>query len=697
MLVARAVLLGMLGIGMLAICTTIGCRKESSSQSTETPAAGIAETQPSSPPASSNPAEADDSNGNGSDVNVVMATKPGVEMISNAVGTQACVACHPNRASSFFETAHANSLREVSAESESELNSFLHPASSQRMRVTKQAEQVVHEAWQELPQTRFELPIASEPMELVMGSGTFAKSYLFRDVDSLMQAPLTHYTKRDQYDMSPGYDSANHLGFSRQVTDDCLFCHAGSLSRLKGNRNHSVLNELAIGCERCHGGGAQHVAVAKEQAEQKDSLTNDAHSDVDWSIVHPAQLPRDQLESICAQCHLQGDVQMFTNQKDSWSFEPGNDLAKTRLVYNVGPANQVADSTTFVGHFGQMHASKCYLESDELTCVTCHDPHHAIDEANRVQVHRDHCLNCHDNLDCGEEMTVRQDANQNSCHVCHMPRAGTEVPHVSITNHLIAIPTADRQQESSEARSSKVARTELPNAIALLDRSPEGSWQRELNESTAIAQWLWMGADGSYDTQEVFQKAIQRLRSAIQVAEENENASEHVHVSLIEARTRLGSLVDRLLRLPGTRVSDEERAELANESQELMQTVLDLESDPTPEVQVALESLAGWAAEEERHREAYNLYKRLVKLRRNPADHYNLGLACGKLRRFGEAEQALLEALRIQPTYSLPYASLARLYQSIDPATASNYMQLAQRLQLVQQGDSVSQDSEPSK
>lgn len=606
----------------------------------------------------------------------------GTAMLRDAVGSQACVACHPNRAESFFETTHAESLRLVDAKVEPELKSFFHQPSSQRMKVVREGEQIRHQSWQELPQTDYVMPLSDYPVDLVMGSGTFAKSYLVRDGEALLQAPLSHYTERGEYDMSPGYDSPNHFGFSRQVTDDCLFCHAGSLSRVDGNRNVSVLHELAIGCERCHGGGQQHVDLANQLATNSIDL-DETH---DWEIVHPEKLERDALESLCAQCHLQGDVQMFVRGADSWSFHPGWDLAGTRLVYNVGPPEKEAGTTTFVGHFGQMHASECYSGSESLTCVTCHDPHQRVDDFNREMIHRNHCLSCHDNMDCGEELTVRLETNENSCHQCHMPRSETEVPHVSITDHRIAVPRQRTETDASGEEVDGEQVTELPTAVALLDRSPAGSWQRELNESTAIAQWLWMGSDPRFNNVVVFEFAADRLRSAIQTAEESELDPNVAHVSLIEAKTRLASLLDRILLFPEKERAELDATRLTTESQTLMEWVLSKEKQPTPEVQVALESLANLAAAEDRHLEAYQLYQRLVKLRRNPADHYNLGLACGKLRRFGEAEQAFMESIRIQPTYPLPYASLARLYQTIDPRTASNYMQLSQRLRLVQQG-----------
>ena len=134
-----------------------------------------------------------------------------------------------------------------------------------------------------------------------MGSGAFARSFIFRDQHALIQAPLALYTATQTYEMSPGYEQKQNSQFMRQISDQCLFCHAGIISRLGKNERHTKIHELSIGCERCHGQGAKHVSeVDAWNQEQPEGDFAGPHS-----IVHPGLLDREHSQALCAQCHHQ--------------------------------------------------------------------------------------------------------------------------------------------------------------------------------------------------------------------------------------------------------------------------------------------------------------------------------------------------------------------------------------------------------
>ncbi len=67
----------------------------------------------------------------------------------------------------------------------------------------------------------------------------------------------------------------------------------------------------------------------------------------------------------------------------------------------------------------------------------------------------------------------------------------------------------------------------------------------------------------------------------------------------------------------------------------------------------------------------------LVQTRRSAKDAYNLGLSLGRLQRFSDAEDAFLEAIRIDATYSDPYRSLSKLYSRINPELAAQVRETA--------------------
>ncbi|MEM6364750.1 MAG: hypothetical protein AAF745_10005, partial [Planctomycetota bacterium] len=151
-------------------------------------------------------------------------------------------------------------MRRPDPDEEFALTSLKHEISGQRYQVAIEEDEIIHAAWKTFRGTKAQLPIASEPVKYVVGSGAFAKSYLYADGDALMQMPLSYYINHSGYGMSPGYDLPQHAGFNRQISDQCLFCHVGQIERRDGNPNHTTIVEMAISCERCHGPGQDHVS-----------------------------------------------------------------------------------------------------------------------------------------------------------------------------------------------------------------------------------------------------------------------------------------------------------------------------------------------------------------------------------------------------------------------------------------------------
>jgi len=66
-------------------------------------------------------------------------------------------------------------------------------------------------------------------IQFVMGSGNHARAYLHRsNRNTLIELPLGWYAENGgSWAMSPGYDRPDHPGFTRAVTDGCMFCHNG--------------------------------------------------------------------------------------------------------------------------------------------------------------------------------------------------------------------------------------------------------------------------------------------------------------------------------------------------------------------------------------------------------------------------------------------------------------------------------------
>jgi predicted CXXCH cytochrome family protein len=246
----------------------------------------------------------------------------------------------------------------------------------------------------------------------------------------LVESPVTWYKERKAWGMSPGYDRADHQGFERPIGEQCLVCHAGHAEALGKSLNRMQVKEPALSCERCHGPGSLHVAHRNNRKGQPLEGT-------DYTIVNPRHLSRTLAEAICQQCHLHSAAAVLGRGKKYADFRPGLPLKDFRQDYWLEVGNV---PMTVVGHVEQMHLSRCYQQSQTLTCTTCHNPHAFPRPEERVAYYKSICVSCHKPEQCTVKQEVRlHKSPDNNCVQCHMPAAATEVPHVSSTHHRIAV------------------------------------------------------------------------------------------------------------------------------------------------------------------------------------------------------------------------------------------------------------------
>ncbi|MDG2220217.1 MAG: cytochrome c3 family protein [Rubripirellula sp.] len=342
------------------------------------------------------------------------------------VGSQACIACHKNEHQSYLETKHSRSMERVDPNKELTSKSFTHQLTGNDYEVIRRGDQLIHR--EILRGTDgAELATTEKPIVYTIGSGDHGKSYVYQDGKFFGQSPLSFYEGTQRWAMSPGYDLPFHPGFGRKLTSECFFCHVGSIDQKQGNPNDFTVQEITIGCERCHGPGELHVA----RYETTDQPIGD-----DNTIVNPVKLSRERSEAICQQCHLQAAGKALMSGKDEWDYRPGLPLTDYRIDYQYRLGD---DTMRVVGHVEQLHMSKCYQQAESLTCITCHDPHHTPQPGDTQAFYRSVCLSCHDDGACGESYQKRIDVANNDCSQCHMPAQDTEVAHTAFHHHRIGI------------------------------------------------------------------------------------------------------------------------------------------------------------------------------------------------------------------------------------------------------------------
>jgi len=296
-----------------------------------------------------------------------------------------------------------------------------------------------------------------ETITYIVGSGQHTNSHIINTNGYLNQAPLTFYTQKGKWDLPPGYENGGNTRFNRLIGLECMSCHNSYPVFEPGSENKYHFVDNGISCERCHGPGGKHVA------EKKAGKLIDTSKEIDYSIVNPAKLPIDRQLDVCQRCHIQGNA-VLNDGKSFFDFKPGMKLSDVMNVFM--PVYKGSEKEHIMAsHVERMKLSKCYTESvkraekqagndlrpykNALTCVTCHNPHVSVRQTGSDSFNKS-CQGCHskggDPL-CSEK-TETLKLNSNNCVSCHMPASGaTDIPHVSVHDHLIRIPLTEEETE----------------------------------------------------------------------------------------------------------------------------------------------------------------------------------------------------------------------------------------------------------
>lgn len=331
---------------------------------------------------------------------------------ATAQSPEACTSCHKDIADAYNRTGMARSFapaRDIVP------GSYRHDASGESFSVMRRGGSF----WLRRQQQGFDgspANIVEKRIEYQFGSGNHARCYFGRDAQGgLIELPLTWYSENGgHWGMSPGYEAAQHAGFTRKINERCFFCHntdAGATAR-------------GIGCDRCHGPGSAHL----EAARQGQGVEAARHA-----IVNPARLSPQRQREVCLQCHLEttnlslpGELPVYG--REMFSYRPGEPLTSYALYFDHAPGKGYDDKFEFSSAPYQLFRSECYRNSGgTLTCTTCHNPHKPEEDRTRSIAA---CKGCH---------APKQDHHPGEdCVTCHMPeRRPSDAIHVTIADHLI--------------------------------------------------------------------------------------------------------------------------------------------------------------------------------------------------------------------------------------------------------------------
>ena len=270
-----------------------------------------------------------------------------------------------------------------------------------------------------------------ERVHYIIGSGQHTNSHIYSSGNYLHQLPFTYYTQDGHLDFPPGFEDGHNTRHTRKIGLECMSCHNALPEFVMGSENKYDLVPDGINCERCHGPGSIHV-------EQKMAgIIVDTANVIDYSIVNPAKLSPDLQFELCSRCHLQGNA-VLKEGKSFYDFKPGMRLSEVMDVF-LPKYEGKDDEFIMASHVDRLKQSECFLQSGTLSCINCHNPHISVRLTGK-EVFNDACISCHQEQKCTAPIADRV-AKDDNCFSCHMPKSGSsDIPHVSITDHKIAIP-----------------------------------------------------------------------------------------------------------------------------------------------------------------------------------------------------------------------------------------------------------------
>ncbi|MCG2613788.1 hypothetical protein LZZ85_05830 [Terrimonas sp. NA20] len=334
------------------------------------------------------------------------------------VGSATCATCHKAIYDSYLSTAHNNTSR--AASDSSVLGRFSSPGNNfgflNGVNVVMEKRdsglfQVAYLNGQFQEAHRFEIAI---------GSGRKAQTHVYFKGDQYYQLPVSYLVSAHDWANSPGFP-ASHPRFDRIVNTACFGCHTSKTvvrniqEKGTGFTEHFEKGQVIYGidCERCHGPAADHVSFHKENPGQKQGRF----------ITRIDTLKNQQKLDMCAVCHsgLKPAIQSIFN------FKPGSLLKD--YYYPDFNRPKVSELDIHGTQYQLFSASQCFVQSKDMNCSSCHNPH--ATERTDLKVFSQRCMNCHKEADhtfCTNSTVPAATLKQN-CIDCHMP----SLPSRSIT------------------------------------------------------------------------------------------------------------------------------------------------------------------------------------------------------------------------------------------------------------------------
>ncbi len=478
-------------------------------------------------------------------------------------------------------------------------------------------------------------------IDYVMGSGHVARTYFTEENGRLFQLPLTWYSRRG-WDFSPGYRVGN-ARFDRLMPDRCIACHSSYPEPVPNVEGKYARLREGIGCERCHGPGALHVASRSTARGRAGAM--------DGTIVNPARLPIARRLDTCEQCHVHTAVSVPREGRNAFSYIPSQPLRDTWAFFKV------SGSIDIVSHADRLRQSACFRgtvsTARPLECATCHDPHAAPPDA--ATLNRP-CVGCHvpDSLQRRFNSAAARDVHAPDalCVTCHMPKVQEQgIPHGTFTEHWIRV---IRDRASVMTRTASEAPIE-----PFFERDRTG-------DDGAIYRGMGTIVYGTLATNAA---ALREGAADLRAALGNDSTRAHAWFLLGVAEDQTGQSVDALAALERAVRIDSTRPDALRAVAHTMHlTGADPKRvDALYRRALAIQPALAWIRAEYadvlwaqgRTSDADDEYRAAIAEQPGSAiPHFDRGLLNLALARQGTAERSLGEAVRLDPTLAQALTAL---------------------------------------
>lgn len=259
----------------------------------------------------------------------------------------------------------------------------------------------------------------SSLVRYIMGSGRHAVTPILelKGQKSLYECRWTFYSSVQKWDLTPGQPAVPPsdiefagTGQTADMLRLCLNCHTTNPTAILQKQGPEA-KDRAIGCEKCHGPGGNHISAMKLNLPEKAI----------GRFRRNVNGQRPQVMQMCGECH--GTM--------------GREIPQS---FDAGTVRFQATTLTF---------SECYKKSGTdkaFDCLSCHSPHQDVDTA--PDGYNSRCISCHDpGLKASksvETMKLCRINTENDCVKCHMPKIQSVQRHTRFTDHFIRKPKSQK-------------------------------------------------------------------------------------------------------------------------------------------------------------------------------------------------------------------------------------------------------------